>query len=252
MTFYAFDVETEAGSDEQIRALAKPYVKPAPPGLFDESSVKTGNLKDPAKIAAKIEEARQEHQQAVASYADDCAKGEAEHWKQVREAAALNPVTGRVLVIGVKSAGGAERFISGDEPDILSAWWSRWEKLTDSGARWLSCNGRDFDLPYICRRSWINGVSVPGSAYDGRYWHNSFIDVRQRWLLGQRYADCESSLNHIARVLGVGEKLPGDIGARFGQVWREDRELALSYLRRDLDLTLSIAKRIGVIRERAA
>lgn len=252
MNHYSFDIETEAGSEEQIRALAEPFVKPPPPGPFDPSQVRTGNLKDQAKIDAKIADAAEAHAQTVASYAADCEAAEKKHWQELVDSAALNPATGRVVVIGVKSAGGIETFISGDESDILSSWWARWEERMGAGDRFLGCNSSGFDLPYLCRRSWINNIPVPGAVWDGRYWHKSFIDVRHHWLLGQRYTECKSSLDHIARVLGVGEKLPGEIAANFGRYWREQRQVAESYLRRDLDLTLLIARRIGIIREKAA
>lgn len=254
MNYYAFDIETEQGDEATIRALAKPYVKPAPPGDFDEASVKVGHLTDKAKIIAKVEEARLEHGRAVESYESDCEAAEKKHWQEVFDRAALNASTGRIVVIGVKSAGGAEKFISGDEPDILSSWWARWEELSGAGAIFLGTNCFAFDLPYLVRRSWINQIPVPGEVWEERWekWHPSFKDVRTRWLLRQRYVDCESSLDHIAKVLGVGEKLPGEIAAHFGRYWREQREVAEQYLRRDLDLTLAIAKRIGTIREKAA
>ncbi len=251
--YYAFDIETTVGDDAVIRSLVAPFVKPAPPGPFDRAAVKVGNLKDQAKIDAKIEEAHRDHLQAVANYADDCAAAEKRYWDEVYGKAALDPTTGRIVVVGVMSQGGSVRFIDGDEPDILSAWWSRWEELMMQGARFLGSNSRDFDLPYLVRRSWINGVPVPESVVDqGRYWHKCFHDVRQHWLLGQRYADCHSSLDYMARALGVGEKLPGEIGAHFGKYWNEDREKAKNYLTRDLELTLSIARRLGLIQEKAA
>ena len=253
-SFYVFDIETEAGDEEHIRALAKPFVKPQPLGAFDPSKVRLGNLKKQDLIDAKIADEREKHQAAVANYEADCEKAEQEHWSGVIRDAALNPVLGRIVVIGVKSAGGKEKFIDGDEADVLSAWWSRYDELVSTGARFIGCNIHDFDLPFLCRRSWINGIEIPETVTDGRYWSNCFIDVRKRWLLGQRYTECESSLNHMARALGVGEKMPGEIGAHFGRYWRgteEDRELAKQYLQRDLDLTLGIARRLGVIRERA-
>jgi hypothetical protein len=252
MMHYAFDLESEQGDEATIRALHDSFVKPAPPGAFDPSQVAVGNLKDPAKIDAKIEDAKLKHQQAVLSYASDCEAAEQKYWADIFAKAALSPATGRIVVVGVKSAGGVERFISGDEPDILSAWWARWEELMGAGAKFLGANIVNFDLPYLVRRSWINGIPVPGAAWDGRYWHKSFVDVRQQWLLGQRWADCPSSLDHMAKVLGFEGKLPGEIAAHFGRYWREQREVAEAYLRRDLDLTLGIARRLGIIRERAA
>lgn len=254
VVFYCFDLESEMGDEATIRTLFDPFVKPAPPGAFDESSVKCGNLGE-VKAKEKIETARIAHQQAVASYASDCDAAEKKYWQEIMERAALKPETGRIVVIGVKSAGGIESFIDGDEPDILSSWWARWEDLSGRGAVFVGANSRDFDLPYLKIRSWINDIPVPPAAWDSytERWHRSFRDVRREWLSGRRYSDCESSLNHMAKSLGVGEKMPGEIAAHFGKYWREDREKAVAYLRRDLDLTLAIARKAGIIpREKAA
>jgi hypothetical protein len=253
MMHYAFDLESEGGDEATIRALHDPFVKPSPPGAFDESSVKCGNLGE-AKAREKIEAARQAHAKAVASYAADCDAAEQKYWREIFDRAALSPSTGRIVVVGVKSAGGTERFISGDEADILSSWWARWEELSGAGAIFVGCNSALFDLPYLVRRSWVNGIPVPGEVWESQWrrWHKSFVDVRERWLLGQRWAECPSSLDHMAKVLGFEGKLPGEIAANFGRYWREQREFAESYLRRDLDLTLGIARRLGIIRERAA
>lgn len=252
---YIFDLETEAGNEDTIRALCKPFVAPPPPGEFKVESVKLGNLKDQAKIDAKIKDARDAWEEAVANYADKCATDERDYWQKIIQNAAKNPALGRIVVIGVLSSTGKETIIDGDEPDILSGWWASWEKRMMDGCAFVGSNIFDFDLPFLRIRSWINGVPVPEAVRDNRWWHRSFVDLRQEWLSGRRYTECESSLDHMGKALGLGGKLPGDLGAQFGRLWRgtpEQRKQALSYLRRDLDLTLSIAKRIGVIHERAA
>ena len=102
MMHYAFDIETEQGDEATIRALHDPFVKPdAPDEFFDPSQVKVGHLKDQAKIDAKIDDARQAHAQALASYAADCDAAEKEYWRAILERAALSPATGRIVVVGV-------------------------------------------------------------------------------------------------------------------------------------------------------
>jgi hypothetical protein len=68
-----FDMETRPRSIDEIMHIA---------GEFDESSVKVGNLKDPDKIAEKIENARESYEQDLidkaglkAEYAQPCAIG---------------------------------------------------------------------------------------------------------------------------------------------------------------------------------
>ena len=63
----AFDIETWPADDAILAKFADPT--PAP-SAFDPAAVKTGNLKDPDKIAAKIEEARIAHEQEQADLAN--------------------------------------------------------------------------------------------------------------------------------------------------------------------------------------
>jgi hypothetical protein len=56
-----FDIETGPLPSDEIRANSAPFVPAPPPGDFDPSAVKLGNLKDEAKIAAKINDAREEY-----------------------------------------------------------------------------------------------------------------------------------------------------------------------------------------------
>ena len=74
MQTIVFDLETGPLAESELSALLPP---------FDPAEVKTGNLKDPAKIAEKIAEA------------------EANHRRDFIERAALDPLTGRVVAIGV-------------------------------------------------------------------------------------------------------------------------------------------------------
>ena len=69
-----FDVETGPLAESELSALLPP---------FDPAEVRTGNLKDPAKIAEKIAEA------------------EANHRREFFDRAALDPLTGRVVAIGM-------------------------------------------------------------------------------------------------------------------------------------------------------
>ena len=74
MQTIVFDVETGPLAESELSALLPP---------FDPAEVKTGNLKDPAKIAEKLAEA------------------EANHRRDFIERAALDPLTGRVIAIGM-------------------------------------------------------------------------------------------------------------------------------------------------------
>ncbi len=74
MTTIIFDIETGPLPEAELANMLPP---------FDPAEVKTGNLKDPAKIAEKIAEA------------------EANHRRDFFDKAALDPLTGRVVAIGL-------------------------------------------------------------------------------------------------------------------------------------------------------
>jgi hypothetical protein len=96
-----FDIETGPLPAEMLRELCPPYERPPHPGTFDPSTIKTGNLKDPAKIREKIAAAEAAHLQAVASYDADCLTGEQQHFAAFCEKAALDATTGHVVAIGL-------------------------------------------------------------------------------------------------------------------------------------------------------
>lgn len=214
MSTILFDIETGPLEDEILRELMPP---------FDVSEVKTGNLGE-EKAQEKIEAAREAHE------------------RRFIEKAALNPVTGQVLVIGVKRAeDGRGKFIVGDEKEILAEFW---EVVYQRQPRLAGWNIHDFDIPFLYRRSWLTGVQPPPAAmYRDRYWPEKWVDLRKRWLCTRRPTDETSSLDYVAKALGLEGKLGS--GADFARLWEEDRKAAKQYLKRDLDLIHEIAVRLG-------
>lgn len=266
MQTIVFDVETGPLAEGELSALLPP---------FDPAEVKTGNLKDPDKIAAKIAEA------------------EANHRRDFVDKAALDPLTGRVVAIGVlvfdvrgeagpeftkfESAASHEmdsapatltrpadtlshcrgRGTSGagegqggrciilgheDEAQTLREFWELTRGEMGRTTPLIGFNIFSFDLPFLIRRSWKQRVPVPWGLRRGRYWDDQLIDLREAWQLGDRQA--RGSLDCIARHLGVGAK-NGD-GKAFAELWRRDRPQAEAYLRNDLELTAKVADALGV------
>ncbi len=185
-----FDIETRPLPESELTALVPP---------FDPAEVKTGNIKDPDKIAAKIAEA------------------EASHRRDFFDKAALDPLTGRVVAIGVMTfdvrgpkglpfnLGGQFSIIGrDDEAQMLSEFWEITRGEMGRTNPMIGFNIFNFDLPFLIRRSWKHGVPVPFGLRRGRYWSDQVIDLRECWQLGDRQA--KGSLDSIARHLGVGAK----------------------------------------------
>lgn len=252
----AWDIETGPLPTHILAELCPPFEPPPHPGEFNPSLVKLGNLKDEAKRAAKIKESHAAHAAAVESYSADIARAKDEHFAKFCERAALDPTTGQVLAIGFLAMDNNRKIVIDtidDDPNceagseeflLLNSFWSRYVKFRNAGRKMIGCNILNFDLPFLVRRSWILGVDIPSTFRNGRYFDPLFCDIRDAWLCGQRWSDCESSLNAIARALGCGEK--NGSGADFASLYTADREAAMVYLRNDLELTAACAARMGV------
>ena len=212
-----FDIETGPLPENELAALMPP---------FDPAEVKTGNIKDPEKIAAKIAEA------------------EVNHKRDFIEKAALDPLTGRVVAIGLLDATTGQFSVIGhdDEAKTLSEIWDVCRAEHGRINQMVGFNNYQFDLPFFIRRSWKHRVPVPFGIRRGRYWANEMIDLRDGWQLGDRQA--RGSLDAIAKHLGLGGK-NGD-GINFATLWQNDRAKAIAYLRNDLELTAKIAAVLGV------
>ncbi len=206
-----FDIETGPAPADQLDQY------------WDESAVKLGNLRDPFKVAEKLLEAR------TAFF----------------ERAALDPITGRVLAIGMQiPLCGWDLCGLDDERDLLVHFWWQVEAAIASRLPIVGWNVHDFDLPFLIGRSRILGVNVPAGLRHGRYWSDLVVDLMKVWTL-DRYS-VYAKLDTVGRALGLGGKTDGIDGSQFHVLWSTDRAKAVEYLRRDVELTAAIYEKIGV------
>lgn len=209
MKYTVFDIETIGLPDELL-----------PP--FDESTVAVGNLKDPEKIKAKIDDARAE-------------------W---RKTLALSPLTGQVAMVGFMDDTGQSTISSGDELSIVTVALERIIVALIDGQVVAGFNSFSFDLPFLLKRAWTMKLAIPTDLrvrIRGRtYWHENLVDLRDEWLMGDRApAKGTSSLESVARFLGLPEKLGN--GSEFAGMTPDERK---AYLLRDLEITLALYRRI--------
>lgn len=142
--------------------------------LIPEPEVKTGNIKDPAKIAEKIAEAKREQS----------------------EKAALDPLTARVAcfaAVGLVNpmADGEQEHVevaeaATDEAEIVIV-QSIMRMLGTEETRIVTWNGIGFDLPMIYKRAMVLGIdpgnfgAAPLSAWTKRYSTDRHYDLMQIW-----------------------------------------------------------------------
>lgn len=248
-----FDIETGPLPDQELWKVVAPFdpasIQPYP--AFDESSVKTGNLKDAAKIAEKIEAARSQHAIDAANHAAKNATAEADYIAGVKGRAALDAKTGRVLAIGYydTNEGATDYAIlngePGDEAAIVSGFWTYFE-ASDEHTRFIGHNIHGFDLPFLIQRSWLLGVEVPRGVIKGRYFSDKFVDTMAVWACGKMGSGAMAKLDDLAKAFGVGMK-NGD-GAMFAELLEKDRAAAMEYLKNDIAITHAVARRMGVCR----
>jgi len=261
-----FDIETGPVSDELLAELfefdptkVKGYELLDQP--FDPATVKTGNLKDQAKIDAKIEAKRKEHEQAVADVTTHTEEARNTQWQAFVDDAPLSALTGQVLAIGY----GTGDFPLNDgwpvldhqaphplgefsEKDLLERFWSQFLACLSNGTRMIGHNICGFDLPFLVQRSWLLGVDVPPEAiHDGRHWNRIFVDLMQLWGCGAHGRDKWVKLDRLAQYFGVTRKSgEGDQFAALFWGPPKDRQAAIDYLKTDLIVTCQVAAKMGV------
>lgn len=252
-----FDIETGPLPKNDLVRLMPPFdptTAVPDPGDFDPSSVKTGNLKDPDKIAAKVAEAKQAHAAACASIKQRREQAAADYFAAFEGKAALSAITGRVLAIGIYVSeyrqGSIELWTVAkdhDEASLIGDFFRVADNALNRGESIVGHNIHGFDLPFLVRRAWLLGIDVPDGFYDGRYWNRCFVDTMRVWQLGTREY---ISLDDIDKALGGPGKPDGVTGADFDRLFhgtKEERDQALEYLRNDVRMTVRVANALQIL-----
>ena len=244
MSTFIFDIETGGLSWEQLATM---YTPPPPLPPFSEDMVKYGRMVDPAKRAEKRAAVFAEYETTLAN---EAVEREA-HRQEFIDSAALSPVTGTILAIGLRTDNktvivGADE----SEQEILEGFWALYRKHAASG-RFIGYCSNMFDFPFIVWRSYFHGTQVPASAWDksGKYPAYCFVDLIDR-LPKRGFSDESRKLTDVCSWLGLGSKPEGVDGSMFASLWNgnaESRKQAISYLANDLDMTWRLAERMGVI-----
>lgn len=198
---------------------------------FDPEEVKMGNIKDELKRAEKLQEACESHE------------------KNWMDKAALRPETGQVVAVGYYHPDKGYMLNSiknmKGEADLVGDFWDKLEEFNQAtGKPFIGFNCKSFDLPFLIIRSRILGIRVPAGIFKGRYLDsNRFIDLRDDWLCGRSWQEVKSSLDYVAKALGLEGK--NGHGAQFAELMDRDELGALGYLFNDIRITKEIAEKMG-------
>ena len=206
-----FDLESAPLKTEQLLAQMPAFKAAA-------------NLKDPAKIEADIEEKKAKY---IAQ-------------------AALSPMSGRVIAVGIRHSHQIQELIHGeDEKAVLEHACGSINRLISERIRCVGFNIHGFDLPFLRFRAMVHGIKTPlWTTYNGRsFWSSHFRDLLPELVMGRDFAGY--NLNAVCKAMGLPGKT-GD-GAFFYEQYKADKQKALDYLENDLKATEALGKRMGVI-----
>lgn len=153
------------------------------------------------------------------------------------ERAALSAAFGRIVCISigyfpnfqsdnqpvfrVKSfAGFDEVALLKDFFETVAAFESR-----DNTLKFCGHNIQEFDIPYICRRALINGLSLPFSLqlHDKKPWETPIVDTLKLWRFGE-YRNY-TSLRLLTSIMGVPTPKDDIDGSQVGKVFWQEKNI---------------------------
>jgi len=212
MKHIVFDIETIPQDEAKLLALAPEFTAAA-------------NLKDPEKIAASIAKKK-------ADYLAD---------------AALNWKTAEVVLIGAGDDAEIQALTADTEKELISDFLAMLAAALGDGVAVGGHNVKGFDLPMLVNRARVHGLKVPANLltfWKGRpQWADNIFDTLEILSFGKSFDG--NGVDDVARVFGLPPKLGH--GGEFPTLWRADREGAIAYNRRDVEIEIEIARVCGCI-----
>jgi len=148
---------------------------------------------------------------------------------------------GKALQLRIKS------FYGVDEKILLQDFLSAIFKMEASNNKWsfTGHNIKEFDIPFICRRLLINGLTIPSflDFQNMKPWETNLVDTFQYW----RFGDYKhyTSLKLLAAALDVPSPKDDIDGSMVGEVyWKEKNlERIVTYCQKDVVTTGNIILR---------
>lgn len=161
-------------------------------------------------------------------------------WSEFVSKASLNPLFGRVLMIGTgfKTDGDGDQsrlvtpssHISDEytEQELLESFWGTINRAKSEGLLISGFNIKHFDFPFLVRRSWVLNIKTPhwlGNTR-GRFFNydNSIVDIAEHWACGTGEY---TKLDDLCVGLGLKPKLGS--GESFFELFLQDAEAAKQY-----------------------
>ena len=150
-----------------------------------------------------------------------------------RESAALDAVFGKIVCISIGKFSQTDEawkietksFADTDERSLLTNFTDDMNTvLNNRSIKLVGHNLKGFDIPYMCRRLLINGISLPIllDISGDRPWNIHHVDTSELW----RFTDYRSaSLALLAHVFGLPNPKEDMDGSQVGRVFWEEKDL---------------------------
>ena len=142
---------------------------------------------------------------------------------------------------------GIQSFTAGTEKELVGSFLTLLGDALADGVAVGGHNVKGFDLPMLVNRARVHGLQIPTTvlqSWKGRpSWHESVFDTLEMLSFGRSFDG--NGVDDVARVFGLPPKLGR--GGDFPLLWRADREAALAYNRRDVEIEIEIARMCGCI-----
>jgi predicted PolB exonuclease-like 3'-5' exonuclease len=93
---------------------------------------------------------------------------------------------------------------TGSEEEILTNAFKLISGLTKQGSKLLGHNIKRFDIPFLCKRAFINRIEVPAAlqVWDRKPWEIPVVDTSELWSFGA-WQEGFTSLDLLSAVLGI-------------------------------------------------
>ena len=160
---------------------------------------------------------------------------------EIHESTSLNGTFGRICCIGVikedeKGILQKEVF-SGDEKEILTKFWQSAQGVH----RFIGHNIWGFDLPFIYKRSIINGIKPRTDISFARYRNIPIYDTMLEWDLWNMERGRAQKLDTLAKVLGLPTSKDEMDGSMVWKYYQDGRIADICrYCMKDVELTRQV------------
>jgi uncharacterized protein YprB with RNaseH-like and TPR domain len=118
-------------------------------------------------------------------------------------------------------------FYGDDEMEVLSNFFDMLDCFFQSRQQTILCahNGKEFDFPYIARRTLIKGLAL-SAIFDiqkPKPWEVSFVDTIELWKFGDCKHNC--SLDLLANIFGISSPKDDIDGSMVARVYYEEKDI---------------------------